>query len=227
MWFSWFSFGGRFRETADASCSRDSISTSQTGTTSSTSNQLVFPALFESGSSPLRRPFIHPLDLHVTTNFPTSHDEFIGLWFSNSSYHHCLFWVFFFFWVRHPDEFHVVWSVHAHLLSRFERGSPVKYHDSNWFLLDVTGWMDDSVFLRRNEMEDEAWGPNVSGGGVGPGGDAYSHRAFTTGRRRPLPPQQQQQAQLPGHHPHTSRKVSCFKVEDDFTAQYLIGVNFQ
>ena len=95
MWFSWFSFGGRFRETADASCSRDSISTSQTGTTSSTSNQLVFPALFESGSSPLRRPFIHPLDLHVTTNFPTSHDEFIGLWFSNSSYHHCLFWVFF------------------------------------------------------------------------------------------------------------------------------------
>ena len=41
------------------------------------------------------------------------------------------FGFFFFFWVRHPDEFHVVWSVHAHLLSRFERGSPVKYHDSN------------------------------------------------------------------------------------------------
>lgn len=65
--------------------------------------------------------------------------------------------------------------------------------------------MDDSGFLRRNDMEDEAWGPNFTGG---PGGDrdAYSHRAFTTGRRRGLPPQQQS-AQLPGHHPHTSRKV--------------------
>ena len=67
-----------------------------------------------------------------------------------------------------------------------------------------TGWMDDSVFLRtRNEMEDEAWGPGISGGG-GPGADSYSHRAFTTGRRKMLP--QQQQVQASGH-PHTSRKV--------------------
>jgi hypothetical protein len=67
-----------------------------------------------------------------------------------------------------------------------------------------TGWMDDSVFLRtRNEMEDEAWGPGISGGG-GPGADSYSHRAFTTGRRKMLP--QQQQVQVSGH-PHTSRKV--------------------
>ncbi|XP_046439923.1 rho GTPase-activating protein 190-like isoform X3 [Daphnia pulex] len=66
-----------------------------------------------------------------------------------------------------------------------------------------TGWMDDSVFLRtRNEMEDEAWGPGISGGG-GPGADSYSHRAFTTGRRKMLP--QQQQVQVSGH-PHTSRK---------------------
>ncbi|XP_046439929.1 rho GTPase-activating protein 190-like isoform X9 [Daphnia pulex] len=65
------------------------------------------------------------------------------------------------------------------------------------------GWMDDSVFLRtRNEMEDEAWGPGISGGG-GPGADSYSHRAFTTGRRKMLP--QQQQVQVSGH-PHTSRK---------------------
>lgn len=69
--------------------------------------------------------------------------------------------------------------------------------------------MDDSVFLRRNDMEDEAWGPNM--GGVGPGSDAYSHRAFTTGRRKMLPPQQQQQAQLQSHHPHTSRKVFNLK----------------
>lgn len=63
--------------------------------------------------------------------------------------------------------------------------------------------MDDSVFLRsRNEMEDEAWGQGITGGG--PGTDSFSHRAFTTGRRKGLP---QQQVQLAGHHPHTSRKV--------------------
>lgn len=63
--------------------------------------------------------------------------------------------------------------------------------------------MDDSVFLRtRNELEDEAWGQSISGGV--PGADSYSHRAFTTGRRKGLP---QQQVQLPGHLPHTSRKV--------------------
>lgn len=71
----------------------------------------------------------------------------------------------------------------------------------------MTGWMDDSVFLRRNDVEDEAWGPNMTPGG--PGQDVYTHRAFTTGRRRGLPPQQQQPLpQLPGHpHSSTSRKV--------------------
>lgn len=56
------------------------------------------------------------------------------------------------------------------------------------------GWLDDSVFLRRTEMEDDAWGSSVP--------DTYNHRAFTTGRRRVPPPQ----SVPPGHHMH-ARKV--------------------
>jgi len=56
------------------------------------------------------------------------------------------------------------------------------------------GWLDDSVFLRRSEMEGDAWAAAVP--------DNYNHRAFTTGRRRGPPPQ----PMPPGHHPH-ARKV--------------------
>ena len=67
--------------------------------------------------------------------------------------------------------------------------------------------MDDSVSLRRNDVEDEAWASGMTPGG--PAQDVYSHRAFTTGRRRGLPTQQQQPLpQLPTHPHSTSRKVS-------------------
>ena len=59
----------------------------------------------------------------------------------------------------------------------------------------IAGWLDDSVFLRRSEMEGDAWAAAVP--------DNYNHRAFTTGRRRGPPPQ----PMPPGHHPH-ARKVS-------------------
>ena len=72
------------------------------------------------------------------------------------------------------------------------------------FVPPFLGWMDDSVFLRRNDMNEDPWVQHPSHG-MGGGGDSYAHRAFTTGRRKPPP--QLQQPPPPGHHPTAGRKV--------------------
>ena len=75
--------------------------------------------------------------------------------------------------------------------------------------------MDDSVFLRRSDMNEDPWvqHPGHGGGGSVVGGsDSYAHRAFTTGRRK-MPPPQLQQPPPPGHHPTAGRKVCNLAIE--------------
>ena len=74
----------------------------------------------------------------------------------------------------------------------------------------IAGWLDDSVFLRRTEMEDDAWGSSVP--------DTYNHRAFTTGRRRVPPPQ----SVPPGHHMH-ARKVKEEALSRNFPSRQHIN----